>query len=110
MASGFSLCAPTPGSFATLAVIRRVSSAWAILLKASFAQCAAKVLNEVASCPQIGKAPPTISLIVLSDPTPVSRLNVSRIMKLHNSAAQLDFQSAVGDSKLDEIGISFLVG
>jgi hypothetical protein len=65
------------------------------LVDARSVERSAKLFNEVASRPQIGKAPPTIGLIVLGDPTPMSRLNVSRLMKLHNSAAQMDFQSGV---------------
>jgi hypothetical protein len=79
------------------------------LVDARFVERSAKLFDEVASRPQIGKAPPTIGLIVLSDPTAMSRLNASRLMKLHNSAAQMDFQTGVRDGKLDDIGEFLLV-
>ena len=91
------------------AAILRASSLVSNLVDALFVERSAKLFNEVASRAQIGKAPSTIGLIVLSDPTPMSRVNVPRLVKLHDSAAQLDFQLAVWDSKLDDIGIFFLV-
>ena len=41
--------------------------------------------------------------------TPMSRLDVSQLMKLYNPAGQFDFQSARGDSKFDDIGVNALV-
>ena len=41
--------------------------------------------------------------------TPMSRLDVSQLMKLYNPAGQTDFQSARGDSELDDVGVNALV-
>ena len=38
--------------------------------------------------------------------TPMSRLDVSQLMKLYNPAGQFDFQSARGDSELDDVGVT----
>jgi hypothetical protein len=56
---------------------RRASSRVSGLVDARLVERSAKLFNEVASRRQIGKAPPTIGLIVLSDPTPMSGLTVA---------------------------------
>jgi hypothetical protein len=92
-------------SLAMFTAIRRASSR----AGARFVERSAKVFEEVASRAQIGKAPPTVGLVVLSNPTPMSRPNMSRLMKVHNLAAQFDFQPVFRDSKLDNIRVFFLI-
>ena len=41
--------------------------------------------------------------------TPMSRFDVSQLMKLYNPAGQFDFQSALSDSKFDDVGVNALV-
>ena len=41
--------------------------------------------------------------------TPMSRLDVSQLMKLYNPASQFDFQSARSDSKLDDVRLNALI-
>jgi hypothetical protein len=50
----------------------RASSRVSGLVDARLVERTAKLFNEVASRRQVGKAPPTIGLIVLSDPTHMS--------------------------------------
>jgi len=79
--------------------------------KSSFGKRPAKLFNEFASRPQIGKTPSRIDLVLPNNLSPMSRLNVSGFMKLDNSTAQFDLQSVGRNSKLDDIGDlrSFLI-
>jgi hypothetical protein len=90
-----------------LAAIRRASIG--VSSKSSLGQPSAKLFNEVASCTQLRKAPTTIGLSVLGSPTSMSRVNLSRLMKLDNPAAQFDFQSVGRNGKLHDVRILSLV-
>ena len=77
----------------------------------SFADLSAKLFNKGASDQYIGKAPTIIkSASPSSNPTSMSRLNVSRLMELHYSPAQFDIESVSNDGKLNDIRMFNLVG
>jgi hypothetical protein len=48
----------------------------------------AKLFNEVAGRPQIGKAPPRTGSILPNNLTPVPRLNVPGLMKFNNATVK----------------------
>jgi hypothetical protein len=66
---------------------------------ASFGQCPAKLFNKVASHRQIGKAPAIIGLALPQKCSSKSGLNMSRLMKIYDLAAQCDVQSTGSDGK-----------
>jgi hypothetical protein len=70
----------------------------------------AKLFDERVSRHQIGKAPAIIDLVLPKSSASMSRLNVSRLMKLNDPAAQFDIQSVDIDGKLDDVGIFALIG
>jgi hypothetical protein len=65
----------------------------------------AKLFDEGLSRSQIGKAPTIINLPFPHDRTSMSRLNMLRLVKMHEAAAQCDIQSFGRDGKLDDIWI-----
>jgi hypothetical protein len=69
----------------------------------------AKLLDKGASRRRVGKAPAIINFALPSDSTSMSRLNVSRMMKLKDPAAQCDIQSVDSDGKLDDVWALILI-
>jgi hypothetical protein len=76
---------------------------WPPNSNAGFAQPSVKLLDEGASACRIGKAPAIINFALPNRSTSMSRLNVSRMMKLNDPAAQCDIQSVDSDGKLADI-------
>jgi hypothetical protein len=88
IARQFSRGRTSSGSFAIFAAIRRASSR---LERLSLGDRSAKLLDERSGCLQIGKAPAIMRFTCSSYRTctaSVSRLNVPRVVKSHNPAAQ----------------------
>ena len=65
---------------------------------------------KAASACQIGKAPAIINAALPNNSTSMSGLNVLRIMKLGDPAAQCDIQSVDRDAKLDDVWVPTLIG
>ena len=79
--------------------IRRASS----LVSNLDVQFSAKLLDKGASRRQVGKAPPKIDLGFFYNSPSVPHLNVSRFMKMHHPAAQLDIQFVGIDGKFGDV-------
>jgi hypothetical protein len=77
--------------------------------KPGFGQGTAKLFNEVASRPQIGKAPPRIRLVPPNNLTAMPRLNVSALMKFDNPTVEFELQSVGSKSKFDDVRVFSLV-
>jgi hypothetical protein len=58
---------------------------------------------------QIRKTPPEIDLARSNNPPSIPRLNFSRPVKVHHTAAYFDIQFIVSDDKLNDMGIFPLV-
>jgi hypothetical protein len=65
----------------------------------------AKLYSEGASGCHIGKTPTIIHLLFRRNYTSMSRLNVSRVVKLNDPTTQCDIQPAHTDRKLDDVGV-----
>jgi hypothetical protein len=54
-------------------------------------------------------APAIIDLLLPNDRASVSRVNVPRLVKIHDATVQCDIQSFARDGKLDHIGVFSLI-
>src|SRR5215475_2343525 len=75
-----------------------------------FAQCSAETVDEGASHFQIGK-PPAVRRFSFSGNlrASMSRLNMPRLMKIHNPSAQPEIQRVARNSKFNDVTIFTLV-
>jgi len=89
----------------SLAIRHRASAVWPPRVR----NFSAELLHELAGRSEIGKASPKIDLAFSNNSPSVSRLYLSRPVKLHHSAAHFDIQFFIGGDKLDDVGIFPLV-
>jgi hypothetical protein len=68
-----------------------------------------KLLSEITSRHQIGKAPPIGDLAFSNDSPSMPRLNMSQLMKVDYPAAQLEIQFVGRDGKLHDVRVFSLV-
>src|SRR5262249_14609711 len=78
--------------------------------RASFRAMRRQIAHESPGRFQVGKAPAESSAFFQNRSEPVSRLNVPRLVKIHDPAAQPDIQPPVSQGKLNDERIFALDG
>jgi hypothetical protein len=73
------------------------------------AELPTELFDEILSDCQIGKAPAIIRFAFLQNYMAVSRLDASRIVKVHDSTAQPDIQAVPTGGKLDDVRVFPLI-
>jgi hypothetical protein len=75
----------------------------------ALAELSTELFDEVASRCQIGKAPTIKGLMLPNNRLSVMWLNMSRLMKIYDPAAQCDIQSVAADGKLHDVWVLVLI-